>query len=84
MLKNPYRVTHVLIIRNAAGKHINGTVSRGDLDYAKRLAHSCLRVDQTGTRTFASIDIFQYDRNVSWRELQSLATVTLNDEEGVQ
>lgn len=71
--------THVLIVRNADGKHINGTGSRGDLSYAEGLARSFLRIDRTGVA--ALIEIFRYDRTISWRELQPLAVVILDDEE---
>jgi hypothetical protein len=75
----PYgQPTHVLIVRDGEGKHINGTGSRGDLTYAKGLAYSYLRIDLTGLA--ASIDIFRYDPTVSWLDLQPLTTVTLDDE----
>jgi hypothetical protein len=70
-------MTHTLIVRNAEGKHINGTGSRGDLAYAKSLAGSYLRIDRTGA---AAIDIYTYNPAVPWQELQPLATVTLDDE----
>ena len=77
-------VNWVLIVRNAGGAHINGTGSRGGLEYAKGLAYSMLRVDQTGTRTFASIEIYSYQKDKPWQELQPLCTVTLDDEEGAR
>jgi hypothetical protein len=75
--KGPYIVTHTLIVRNAEGAHINGTGSRGDLEYAKKLARSYLRIDQRGA---ASIEVYQYDPAMPWQELHPLATVTLDDE----
>jgi hypothetical protein len=71
-------ITHTLIARGIGGQHMNGTGSRGDLDYAKRLARSWLLADRTG---IVSIDIYRHERAVSWRDLQSLATVTLDDED---
>lgn len=78
MAKGPYIVAYTLIVRNAEGEHINGTGSRGDLAYAKKMAASYLRIDRTGKA--ASIDIYTYDRAVSWQQLHPLATVTLDDE----
>jgi hypothetical protein len=68
--------THALIIKNAAGQHINGTSSRGDIDYACQFARSILRLYHEA----ASIDIYRYDPNIHWRELQPITTVTLDDE----
>jgi hypothetical protein len=79
-MKGPYIIAYVLIVRNAAEEHINGTGSRGDLDYARKLAQSCLRTDRTGMA--ASIEIYRYDLVVSWKNLQPLTTVTLDDEQG--
>lgn len=76
--KAPYIIAYTLIIRNAEGEHINGTGSRGGLDYAKKLGQSCLRNDLF--HRAASVDIYAYDPSVSWRDLQPLATVTLDDE----
>ena len=73
-------VNFVLIVRNADGSKINGTGSRGNVDYARKLAASYLRIDLTGAA--ASIDIYAYDPQISWQELQPLCTVTLDDEEG--
>ena len=82
MSRTPYIIAYTLIICNAAGERINGTGSRGGLDYAKRLAQSCLRTDLMGRA--ASVDIYAYDRAVPWQQLQPLATVTLDDEAEVQ
>lgn len=76
MARTPYVVTHTLIVRNAEGGHINGTGSRGDLDYARKLALSYLRIDRAGA---ASIDIHPYDKNRPWHEFYKLCTVTLDD-----
>ncbi len=78
MARTPYVIAFTLIVRDAAEEHINGTGSRGGLDYAKRLAQSCLRIDLTGRA--ASVDIYAYDPAVSWRQLQPLITVSLDDE----
>ena len=70
--------THTLIARGIGGEHKSGTGSRGDLDYAKSLARNWLLADRTG---IASIDIYRYCPNgPSWRDLEPLATVTLDDE----
>lgn len=76
--KGPYIVAYALIVRDAASRHIGGTGSKGDLGYAKGLAYSMLRTDLT--QTYASIDIYTHDPRISWRDLQPLATVTLDDE----
>lgn len=78
MSRTPYVIAYTLIIRNAADERINGTGSRGGLDYAKRLARSCLRTDLTGRA--ASVEIYPYDPSVSWQRLSPLTTVTLDDE----
>jgi hypothetical protein len=76
--RTPYIVAYTLIARDAAGRHISGTGSKGDLGYAKGLAYSWLRTDLT--KQSASIDIYAYDPKISWRDLQPLCTVTLDDE----
>lgn len=78
MAKAPYIIAYTLIVRNAQDEHIDGTCSRGGLDYAKKLAQNYLRIDITGRA--ASVEIYAYDPSVSWRDLQPLATVTLDDE----
>ena len=78
MVRTAYIIAYTLIIRNAADDHINGTGSRGGLDYAKKLARSYLRTDLTGRA--ASVNIYPYNPKVPWRQVQPLATVTLDDE----
>jgi hypothetical protein len=73
-------VNWVLIVRNADGKHVGGMGSRGDMEYAKGLAYSLLRVDQTGTRTYATVEIYSYHKEIGWQDLQPLATVSLDDD----
>jgi hypothetical protein len=82
MARTHYIIAYTLIICNAAGEHINGTGSRGGLDYARKLARSCLHTDRTGRAS--SVDIYTYDPAVSWQQLQPLATVTLDDESEVE
>jgi len=82
MIKKPSSfdpTTHVLIARNAAGEKVGSMGSRGDLNYARGLAYSMLRIDRSGLR--ASVDLYRYDRAVSWEALQPLATVTVDDED---
>lgn len=76
--KAPYIIAYTLIVRNAQGEHINGTGSRGGLEYAKKSAQNYLRIDIT--RQAASVEIYAYDKAVPWRDLQPLTTVTLDDE----
>ena len=75
----PYVVAFTLIVRDGSDNHINGTGSRGDLGYAKKLAQSCLRTDRTGRA--ASVEIYSHDPAVPWQQLQPLATVSLDDEQ---
>jgi hypothetical protein len=74
-------VNWVLIVRDATGAHVSGMGSRGGLEYAKGLASSMLRVDQAGgTGTYSTVEIYPFQKDVPWQELQALKTVSLDDE----
>jgi hypothetical protein len=75
-------VNWVLIVRDATGAHVGGMGSRGGLEYAAGLASSLLLVDRTGSRTYVSVEIYSYQKDVPWQGLEPLKTVSLDDEEG--
>lgn len=72
-------VNFVLIGRSSAGEKVGSLGSRGDVEYAKGLAYSLLRADQTLTRTHAYVEIYS-QCDTPWQELDPLTTVSLDDE----
>jgi hypothetical protein len=77
-------VNWVLIARNAAGEKVGSMASRGDVEYASRLAYSLLRLDRSGF--YATVDIYPYLNDgvvYPWQEPEpesSLVSVSLDDE----
>lgn len=71
-------IRHTLIVRDADGEVINGTCTPAMIDGARRLAYSILQL-LPGS---ATVDVYAYDAGKPYGELQPLATVTLDDENG--